>query len=48
MKKGKSEEEYLSFMEAYKLTGQAKVEGVKEFIENLVENGVKFLLFAHH
>ena len=48
MKKGKNEEEYLSFMEAYKLTGQAKVEGVKDFIENLIENGVKFLLFAHH
>ena len=35
-------------MEAYRLTGQAKVEGVKDFIENLVKNEVKFLLFAHH
>ena len=35
-------------MEAYKLTGQAKIEGIKEFIENLIENDVKFLLFAHH
>ena len=35
-------------MEAYKLTGIAKVEGVCDFIENLVENKVKFLLFGHH
>jgi predicted peroxiredoxin len=38
----------MSFMEAYKMTGEAKVEGVKEFMENLIDNGVKFLLFAHH
>jgi len=43
-----NEEEYVSFMEAYKLTGQAKVEGIKEFMENLIDNDVKFLLFAHH
>lgn len=48
MKKVKEQEEYLSFMEAYKLTGQAKLEGVKDFMENLIENDVKFLLFAHH
>ena len=35
-------------MEAYRLTGHAKVEGVKEFMSNLIENDVKFLLFAHH
>jgi len=48
MKKKQTEEEYVSFMEAYKLTGQAKVEGVKDFMETLIENDVKFLLFAHH
>jgi len=47
-KQMQNEEEYLSFMEAYKLTGQAKVEGIKEFMENLIDNDVKFLLFAHH
>lgn len=35
-------------MQAYRLTGHAKIDGVKEFMENLFENDVKFLLFAHH
>ncbi len=35
-------------MQAYKLTALAKVDGVLEFIETLIENNVKFLLFAHH
>ena len=30
------------------MTGQAKVEGVIDFMETLFENDVKFLLFAHH
>lgn len=38
----------MSFMEAYKLTGLAKIEGVCDFIDTLLENNVKFLLFAHH
>lgn len=38
----------MSFMEAYKLTGTAKIEGVKDFMSNLITNGIKFLLFAHH
>ena len=38
----------MSFMEAYKLTGTAKVPGVIDFIQNLLSNNVKFLLFAHH
>ena len=37
-----------SFMVAYRLTGEAKVKGVCEFIETLFENGAKFLVFAHH
>ena len=36
------------FMEAYRLTGLSKFEGVCEFIETLVDNGAKFLVFAHH
>ena len=35
-------------MVAYRLTGEAKVKGVCEFIETLSENGAKFLIFAHH
>ena len=35
-------------MAAYKLSGQAKIDGVCEFVETLVDNGAKFLIFAHH
>ena len=35
-------------MVAYRLTGEAKVKGVCEFLETLSENGAKFLIFAHH
>ena len=36
------------FMTAYKNTGEAKIVGIIEFIETLLENGAKFLLYAHH
>ena len=35
-------------MHAYKLTGEAKIAGSIEFIQTLVENGQKILVFAHH
>ncbi len=35
-------------MMAYRLTGLSKVDGVCDFIENLADNGAKFLVFAHH
>ena len=35
-------------MTAYRLSGEAKVKGICEFIETLAENGAKFLVFAHH
>lgn len=35
-------------MIAYKLTGEAKIDGAKEFIDTLLEAGAKFLLFGHH
>ena len=35
-------------MEAYQMTGKAKVEGAMEFLKVLIENQKKFLLFAHH
>ena len=36
------------FMHTYQLTGEAKIVGCLEFIDTLLEAGVKFLLFAHH
>ena len=30
------------------MTGNAKVKGTVEFLENLVENKVKFIVFCHH
>lgn len=35
-------------LSAYQLTGSAKVKGTVEFIETLVENKVKFIVFCHH
>jgi SWI/SNF-related matrix-associated actin-dependent regulator 1 of chromatin subfamily A len=37
-----------AFMQAYRLTGESKVDGVCEFIETLVDAGAKFLVFSHH
>lgn len=36
------------FQKAYKLTGTSKVPGVIEFCNQLAEQGLKFLVFAHH
>ena len=33
---------------AYNLTATAKIKGIQEFVETLLENRVKFLIFAHH
>ena len=33
---------------AYNLTGKAKIKGVLEFTETLIENRTKFIIFAHH
>jgi|JI6StandDraft_1071083.scaffolds.fasta_scaffold01293_5 SWI/SNF-related matrix-associated actin-dependent regulator 1 of chromatin subfamily A len=37
-----------SFIKCYTLTGQAKVESVKEYIDEIMENDVKVLIFGHH
>ena len=37
---------YLS--EAYAVTGKAKIKGVLKFMESLIDNKQKFLIFAHH
>ena len=35
-------------MTAYRMSGEAKVQGSIDFLETLLEAGTKFLLFAHH
>jgi hypothetical protein len=30
------------------MTGEAKVDGIAEFLETLIENNCKFMVFAHH
>ena len=35
-------------MSAYRLTGEAKIDGIKEFMDTLIENNCKFIVFAHH
>lgn len=30
------------------MTGSAKIKGTVEFLDTLIENKVKFLVFAHH
>ena len=35
-------------MMAYRMTGEAKVDGIAEFLETLIENNCKFMVFAHH
>lgn len=36
------------FVQAYQLTGDAKIKGILDFIATLIENKTKFLIFAHH
>jgi SWI/SNF-related matrix-associated actin-dependent regulator 1 of chromatin subfamily A len=35
-------------MQAYKLTGESKVNGITEFVDTLIDNNCKFIIFAHH
>jgi SWI/SNF-related matrix-associated actin-dependent regulator 1 of chromatin subfamily A len=42
------DDKYSFLLNAYSLTGLAKVRGVLEFLETLIENKVKFIIFAHH
>ena len=45
----KEEESVLNrFSKAYSMTGQAKLPGVKDYVNYLVDNSCKFLIFAHH
>jgi len=47
--KDKDEESVLNkFSKAYSITGQAKLPGIKDYVNYLVDNSCKFLIFAHH
>jgi SWI/SNF-related matrix-associated actin-dependent regulator of chromatin subfamily A-like protein 1 len=35
-------------MIAYSLTGESKINGITDFMETLIENNCKFIVFAHH
>ena len=41
-------EKYEHLMFAYRRSGEAKIRGINEFIETLIDNGTKFIVFAHH
>ena len=45
-----SEEETIlnKFNKAYSLTGEAKLPGIRDYVNYLVDNSCKFLIFAHH
>jgi SWI/SNF-related matrix-associated actin-dependent regulator of chromatin subfamily A-like protein 1 len=45
---GAQQDENNMLMSAYRITGLAKIEGACDFIDTLVDNGAKFLVFAHH
>lgn len=32
----------------YMLTGRAKLPGIKLYMEDLIDNDIKFIIFAHH
>ena len=42
------QQENNNFMQAYRLTGMSKVDGITDFMETLIENNCKFIVFAHH
>jgi SWI/SNF-related matrix-associated actin-dependent regulator 1 of chromatin subfamily A len=42
------DDKYNYLLHAYQMTGTAKIKGTVEFLDTLIENKVKFLVFAHH
>ena len=42
------DDKYNYLLNAYAMTGAAKVKGVIEFVDTLIENKSKFIVFAHH
>jgi len=49
-KNEKDEEDTIlnKFNKAYSLTGEAKLPGIRDYVNYLVDNSCKFLIFAHH
>ena len=43
-----SEEEKVSTPDLYRLTALAKLDGICEYVKSLLDNEIKFLIFAHH
>ena len=39
---------FQAFSKLYRLTGMAKIQGLKDYMSELIENGIKFIIFAHH
>ena len=37
-----------AFNQCYILTGKAKIKGIQDYISELMENDIKFIIFAHH
>ena len=37
-----------AFNKCYMLTGKAKIKGVLEYVNELLENDIKIITFAHH
>jgi SWI/SNF-related matrix-associated actin-dependent regulator 1 of chromatin subfamily A len=49
MGEGTSENQFEPmFMKCYLLTGKAKIKAVLDFLDDLLENEIKFIFFAHH
>ena len=46
--KGEDDEGERTINLAYSLTSQAKIEAVKEYIKELLENDIKLIVFGHH
>ncbi len=44
----KMSQKHSSLLQAYALSGEAKVKGVNAFLETLLDNQIKFIVFAHH
>ena len=42
------DDKYSYLTNAYCLTGNAKIKGILEFTETLIENKCKYMIFAHH
>ncbi|GFE53558.1 hypothetical protein BaOVIS_009620 [Babesia ovis] len=42
------DDEFASSHQLFKLTGEAKIKGIREYIVHMIKSEVKFIIFAHH